>query len=138
MHIQPPEHRQRRPDRRIDHALPPAGAGLADRIIGCDRSEQVLDRAPGLGMLDECTVDPCHAVRDASLVVFCTPVDRVIDSVTDCCGACRPGTLLTDVGSTKSAIVRRLAGRMPPGVNFVGSHPVAGSEKATGWPRRRD
>ena len=69
-------------------------------------------------------------MRDASLVVFCTPVDRVVDSVTSCGGACRPGTLLTDVGSTKSAIARRLAGRMPPGVNFVGSHPVAGSEKA--------
>jgi prephenate dehydrogenase len=102
---------------------------LADRIIGCDFSETVLDCARARGMLDEATRDPCRAVRDASLVVFCTPVDRVVDCVTTCGEACRPGTLLTDVGSTKSAIVRRLAGRMPPGIHFVGSHPVAGSEK---------
>jgi prephenate dehydrogenase len=81
-------------------------------------------------MLDETTTDPDLAVAKASLVVFCTPVDRLADVVGACAEACRPGTLLTDVGSTKSAIVRRLAGRLPPGVSFVGSHPLAGSEKA--------
>jgi prephenate dehydrogenase len=103
---------------------------LVDRIVGCDRGEEVLARAQNLGILDEATTDPCQAVRNASLVVICTPVDQVIDTVNRCSESCRPGTLLTDVGSTKSAIVRRLAGRMPPGVSFVGSHPVAGSEKA--------
>jgi prephenate dehydrogenase len=43
--------------------------------------------------------------------------------------ACRPGTLLTDAGSTKGAIVRAVEGRLPTGVSFVGSHPLAGSEK---------
>ena len=42
---------------------------------------------------------------------------------------CAPGTLLTDAGSTKAAIVRALDGRLPAGVHFVGSHPLAGSEK---------
>jgi len=42
---------------------------------------------------------------------------------------CRPGAVLTDVGSTKSAILRDLAGRLPKGVAFIGSHPLAGSEK---------
>jgi prephenate dehydrogenase len=111
-------------------ALAARKRSLADSIIGCDRSEEVLTRARGLGMLDEATTDPCLAVNRASFVIICTPVDRIIDTVTHCCDACRPGTLLTDVGSTKTAIVRRLAGRMPPGVHFVGSHPVAGSEKA--------
>jgi prephenate dehydrogenase len=111
-------------------ALAARRRGLVDRVVGCDRSEEVLERARGLGLIDAGTTDLCHAVRDASLVVFCTPVDRLVDCVTTCYEACRPGTLLTDVGSTKSAIVRRLAGRMPPGVTFVGSHPVAGSEKA--------
>jgi prephenate dehydrogenase len=103
---------------------------LVDRIVGCDTSANVLDRALARGMLDETTTDPDLAVAKASLVVFCTPVDRLADVVGACAEACRPGTLLTDVGSTKSAIVRRLAGRLPPGVSFVGSHPLAGSEKA--------
>jgi prephenate dehydrogenase len=103
--------------------------GLVDRIVGCDRSEEVLARAGGLGMLDEATTDPCFAVRHASVVIVCTPVDRIIDTVTSLSESCQAGALVTDVGSTKTAIVRRLAGRMPPGVDFVGSHPVAGSEK---------
>jgi prephenate dehydrogenase len=111
-------------------ALAARKRGLADRIIGCDANEQVLDRARARAMLDEATTDLCQAVHEASLVVFCTPVDRVVEGITRCSESCRAGTLLTDVGSTKSSIVRRLAGRMPPGVNFVGSHPVAGSEKA--------
>jgi prephenate dehydrogenase len=37
---------------------------------------------------------------------------------------------LTDVGSTKAGIVRALEGRLPAGVRFVGSHPLAGSEKS--------
>ena len=41
----------------------------------------------------------------------------------------RPGTLLTDAGSTKAGIVRSIEGRLPEGVAFVGSHPLAGSEK---------
>jgi prephenate dehydrogenase len=40
----------------------------------------------------------------------------------------KPGTLVTDVGSTKGWICRQMAGILPPGV-FVGSHPIAGSEK---------
>jgi prephenate dehydrogenase len=42
---------------------------------------------------------------------------------------CAPGTLLTDAGSTKAGIVARLEGHLPDGVAFVGSHPLAGSEK---------
>jgi prephenate dehydrogenase len=103
---------------------------LAGRIVGYDPSADALRRAAERGMLDEATDDVCRAVARASLVVFCVPVDRIAEVVGACAEACRPGTLLTDVGSTKTAIVRRLAGRLPPGVNFVGGHPLAGSEKA--------
>src|SRR5262245_46431588 len=103
---------------------------LVGRIVGCDPSTDTLARAQGRGMLDETTTDACQAVARATLVVFCAPVDRLSDVIGSCADACRPGTLLTDVGSTKSALVRRLAGRLPAGVSFVGSHPLAGSEKA--------
>jgi prephenate dehydrogenase len=103
--------------------------GIAGRIVGCDRPD-VLARAKARGMLDETAADASQAVGRASFVVFCTPVDTLADVVGECADACRPGTLLTDVGSTKSGIVRRLANRLPPGVSFVGSHPLAGSERA--------
>jgi prephenate dehydrogenase len=62
-------------------------------------------------------------------MVFCTPVDRLAADVLAAAPHCRPGTLLTDAGSTKAALVRAVDGRLPPGVAFVGSHPLAGSEK---------
>lgn len=101
---------------------------LVSRVVGCDPSPDVLGRARHL--LDDATDDARAAVAGADLVVFCTPVDQLADVVGSCADACRPGTLLTDVGSTKTGIVRRLAGRLPPGVSFVGSHPLAGSEKS--------
>jgi hypothetical protein len=37
--------------------------------------------------------------------------------------------LLTDAGSTKGSIVAAVEGKLPAGIAFVGSHPLAGSEK---------
>jgi prephenate dehydrogenase len=64
------------------------------------------------------------------LVVFCTPVDRIADQVIEAANHCRPGTLLTDAGSTKAEIVARVDRHIRDGVHFVGAHPLAGSEKA--------
>jgi prephenate dehydrogenase len=102
---------------------------LAGRVVGCDRSEDVLHRAAGAHILDEATTDLAEAVREAELVVFCTPVDRIADQVLEAAPWCPPGAILTDVGSTKAGIVRQLTGRLPAGVTFIGSHPLAGSEK---------
>jgi prephenate dehydrogenase len=63
------------------------------------------------------------------MMVFCTPVDCIAAQILLAAPACQPGCLLTDVGSTKAAIVRSVEGRLPPGVAYVGSHPLAGSEK---------
>src|SRR5262249_2035607 len=89
----------------------------------------VLARAQTCHMLDEATTDLARAVQDADLVVFCTPVDSIVCGVLEAAPLCRPGAILTAVGSTKSAILREVTGRLPKGVAFMGSHPLAGSEK---------
>lgn len=109
-------------------ALAARQRGLVARVVGVDR-EAVRDRARQLGILDEGFADLADAVRGAEVVVFCTPVDRVAELVRTAALHCAPGTLLTDVGSTKLAIVRDTAGHLPNGVTFVGGHPLAGSEK---------
>jgi prephenate dehydrogenase len=70
-----------------------------------------------------------EAVRQADFVVFCTPVDRIVEQVVGLAPLCAKGTILTDAGSTKSAIVAGIEEKLPGGVAFVGSHPLAGSEK---------
>jgi prephenate dehydrogenase len=103
--------------------------GLVRQIIGVGRQWDSLRLAQQRGAIDEGTLDLSAAVAEADLVVFCTPVDLIAAQVLQAGVVCRPGTLLTDAGSTKSAIVRAVEDRLPRGVEFVGSHPLAGSEK---------
>jgi cyclohexadieny/prephenate dehydrogenase len=103
--------------------------GLARRVLGCDRDPASLDFARDLGAIDSGCLALEDAVREAEVVVFCTPVDQIARQVLAAAEACAAGALLTDVGSAKAAIVRAVDGRLPAGVAFVGSHPLAGSEK---------
>jgi prephenate dehydrogenase len=103
--------------------------GAARHVLGVGRSADSLAAARRAGCIDDGTTDLAAAARDAEVVLFSTPVDRIAEQVRTAAAACRPGTLLTDAGSTKDAIVRALDGALPPGVPFVGGHPLAGSEK---------
>ena len=104
--------------------------GLAGRVVGVGRDERTLARAQADGAIDTFTTDVAAGVGGADLVVVCTPVDRVAADVLAAATAAPPRGVITDVGSTKGNVVRELAGKLPPaGAMFVGSHPLAGSEK---------
>jgi prephenate dehydrogenase len=103
--------------------------GLARRVLGVGRQQRSLDEALAVGAIDEGFLQPKDAVPRANLVVFCTPVDLIVEQVVSLAPVCAAGTLLTDAGSTKAQIVHGIEGRLPHGVAFVGSHPLAGSEK---------
>jgi prephenate dehydrogenase len=103
--------------------------GVAGRVVGVGRQQSSLDRARALGAIDEGSLDLSAAVPRSQIVIFCTPVDQIVAQVLSSAPGCAAGTLLTDAGSTKGAIVRGLDGRLPAYVAFVGSHPLAGSER---------
>jgi prephenate dehydrogenase len=103
--------------------------GLAERVLGIGRQQSSLDEALAVGAIDEAFLDAAAAVRQANLIVFCTPVDRIVEQIVSLAPLCASGTILTDAGSTKTAIVRGIEDRLPGGVSFIGSHPLAGSEK---------
>lgn len=110
-------------------ALAAKTRGAAKSVIGVGRDAQRIELARRRGIIDEGLVDLTAAVRRADLVVFCTPVDRIVAGVREAARACRDGTLVTDAGSVKGCIVQELAFDLPSGVEFVGSHPLAGSEQ---------
>jgi prephenate dehydrogenase len=109
-------------------ALAARKRGLVKRVIGIGRNAKSLDLARSAGIVDETATD-IAAVAPADLVIVCTAVDSIADYVCQAASHCRPGTLLTDAGSTKAEIVRAVEARLPPGALFMGSHPLAGSEK---------
>lgn len=103
--------------------------GFAGPIIGVGRNRERLEEAKRRGLLDEATDDPDAAAPSADLQIFCTPVDQIVAGVQRAARHSRPGTLLTDAGSVKGPICRALENALPADVAFLGSHPLAGSEK---------
>ena len=106
--------------------------GLTRRIVLWSRRPENRVRLRTQSWCDEVRDTPEEAVRGAGLVVLAAPVDKIITLAQAVGPRLTAGTLVTDVGSVKGEIVRLGHAAMPPGVHFVGAHPMAGSEK-TGW-----
>lgn len=107
---------------------------LAKRVVGIGRREESLRLAENRRAVTDVTTNLEQGLAEANLVIVCTPVQTVVEQVVAAAKACQPHTLITDVGSTKQAIVsgvdQALAGAQGLWANFVGSHPLAGSERA--------
>jgi prephenate dehydrogenase len=113
--------------------------GVARQLVGIGRAASRLEPALRDGTLDHVTTDLAEGLCGADLVLLAAPVATLERLLSEVWAAAAPEALVTDVGSTKAAIVReaqRLAARRP--LAFVGSHPMAGSEKAGYAVARRD
>ena len=106
--------------------------GAALRVCGVTDQNATIERARLMGAVDEATVDMREGVRDADLVLLAVPVRLVPTVAKAIIPAVRAGTVLTDVGSTKLQVVgavEQLLAQEKSAAHFVGSHPLAGSEK---------
>ena len=103
---------------------------LVRRVIGIGRRQTTLNVARKRGAVTEATTDLEQGVAQADLVIVCTPVNKIVETVERTARACRPDCLLTDVGSTKGAIVAALEASLTGPPHFLGSHPLAGSENS--------
>jgi prephenate dehydrogenase len=105
--------------------------GLADEIVAVGRDRGRLEPARLDGVVDRVTTDLREGVAGADFCLLATPVATLAALLPEVWRALPSDAVLTDVGSTKTAIVRaaeRLGGERP--LAFVGSHPMAGSEQA--------
>jgi len=101
---------------------------LADEIVACERRQATLDTALRLDLADRVTTDPAEAVTGADLVVIGTPLSAYAELGRRIGAAVAAGTIVTDVGSVKAAVIRDLKPSLPAGVHLVPGHPVAGTE----------
>ena len=101
---------------------------LCRAVVGLSRHRRTIDQARRRGAIDWGSTEAEAAVQNADLVVVASPVEQIVPQVRRVSAFMRPGSLITDVGSTKQRIVEELH-RLPGGVGFVGSHPLAGSER---------
>ena len=103
---------------------------LATEIVGIGRRESSLKVAEQVGAVTCTTMSIAEGVKNAQLVIVCTPVGKIVEHVRAAATACPANTVITDAGSTKARIIEELDGRLERGVAFVGSHPLAGSEQS--------
>jgi len=110
---------------------------LARTVTGFARRAATVAEARKLAALDECLLDVRAAVKHADLIVLCTPLAQMKLLVKQMLPALKRGVIVTDVGSVKASVVRELESLVSKaGGHFVGSHPMAGSEKAgVAWAR---
>lgn len=103
---------------------------LAGEVVGYDRDPAALRQAVERGAVDRAACSTLEAVQEAALVILAVPVLSVAAVVREIGPALQKGAVVTDVGSTKSEIMRDVEPLMPPGVYFIGGHPMAGSEES--------
>jgi len=103
--------------------------GMARRVIGVGHRQITLDTALRAGAVDEITFDVKTAAAGADLIVVATPAGLVAAKLDEIREVCSPRAVVTDVASTKRAICAYAEVTWPAPRRFVGSHPMAGSEK---------
>lgn len=111
-------------------ALAARRAGLAGEIVGSARTQDTIDTALRLGIIDDGFESAKDAVRCADLIFVCVPVgasgsvaQEISDSIAD-------GAIVSDVGSVKAAVIDAMAPHIPKTAHFVPGHPIAGTEQS--------
>lgn len=99
------------------------------RVIGVSRNPDTLVAARRAGAIDGGTNDLAEAVREADVIVLATPARTILRQLPEVGRHARPGALVLDLGSTKSAICAAMAA-LPEGLQPVGGHPMCGKEVA--------
>jgi prephenate dehydrogenase len=103
---------------------------IASHIAGFGRNPSRLKEAKKLGAIDSCHLNLKDAVKDSDIIVIATPVGKIAGFAREVFRYAKKGAIVIDTGSTKSSIVSLIERMKPPGINFVGCHPLAGSEKS--------
>ena len=108
-----------------------ASVGLAarrarvGRVVGYDVGEAAT-QALEIGALTSAAASVAEAVAGADLVVIAVPISAAPAVLREAAGHLAEGAVVTDVCSTKRTIT---AAAESLGIQFVGAHPMAGSER---------
>lgn len=102
---------------------------LAAEVVGVDPDSENLTLAVELGAIHRPGV-LAEALAGADLFILATPIGVTLGVLEMARPYLTPGTVVTDVGSVKGRLIERAEGMLPPGVHFLGGHPMAGLEVA--------
>ncbi len=103
---------------------------LAASVAGYVRRTASVEECQKFGVVDLATRDLQEAVKNADLIIFCTPLSRMGELAEELIPSLKRGAIITDVGSVKGTVVEELESLFASaGGSFIGSHPMCGGEK---------
>jgi len=115
--------------RRWSDTNGPGGKSALD-VTGFDTDLDQQQYAQKIKAVDRTAWDLPKAVRDADLVVVCTPVAAMEETFTSIAPLLKAGAVVTDTGSTKADVLEWAKRLLPTTVSFVGGHPMAGKAQS--------
>lgn len=104
--------------------------GLVGEIVGTARSAETRAVAREIELCDQIVDTALEAAKDADLVVFCVPVGAMGAIAQEIAPHLKTGAVVSDVGSTKRAVIEAVAPHLPDHVHFLPAHPMAGTEQS--------
>jgi prephenate dehydrogenase len=111
-------------------ALALKGSRMVTAVSGYDSSDATREKARELFIADEIVDTPEAAVDGADLLFLAMPTSSIVEAFTQVSGLLRTGILVSDLGSAKLGITRAIEARLPDGIQYVGGHPMTGSEQS--------
>lgn len=103
--------------------------GLAQNVSVWARRQETVDALAEKPWCARASTDLDQACRDAELIVLCSPVNSIITLAKQLATFVQGSPIVTDVGSVKADIVQHCETVLAGKAHFIGSHPMAGSEK---------
>jgi prephenate dehydrogenase len=98
------------------------------KIVGCARRPEVASKALSSGVVDKIETSLKETVKDAELVIIATPVLTIKEILSQIADYLPHGCIVTDTASTKLQVMKWANELLPPTVDFIGGHPMAGKE----------
>jgi prephenate dehydrogenase len=99
-------------------------------VTGYDAEPRHTSEARGRLAIDREARHLGEALRDAHLVVVAVPVQAVRDLFRAIAPLLGPGVIVTDTASTKAEVLEWARELLPATIDFIGGHPMAGSERS--------
>ncbi len=99
-------------------------------IAGYARSEASHKKLLRLKIVDRVEKDLAKCINDCDLVILASPIFSIIEYFKKISPFLKKGSIVIDLGSTKSLITKEAGKYLPRSVDFIGCHPLCGSDKS--------
>lgn len=98
---------------------------LGASVIGINRTLSVAEDAFRQGMVDSIAIS---GLKHADIAIFCTPAEATLAFVKDHLAVFRSNAVMTDIAGVKGTLIDDIRQILPPGMDFISSHPMCGHE----------